>query len=112
MVNLAYQIHQVAPILLSLVCQIYTRLHLSRSTLVSQIYIRLHPSRSTLVSDTLQALAIVTSGSPSRGGDVAVFAFDISQRSLLIPFYSVLVFFFFFCLFGPFNCISFHKFSE
>ena len=30
-------------------------------------------------------------GLPSRGGDVAVYVFDISQPSLPTPFYSVLV---------------------
>ena len=30
-------------------------------------------------------------GSPSRGGDVAVYVFDINQPSLPFPFYSVLV---------------------
>ena len=30
-------------------------------------------------------------GSPSRGGDVAVYTFDINQPSLPTPFYSVLV---------------------
>ena len=30
-------------------------------------------------------------GSPSRGGCVAVYVFDINQPSLPIPFYSVLV---------------------
>ena len=29
--------------------------------------------------------------SPSRGGDVAVYVFDINQPSLPAPFYSVLV---------------------
>ena len=33
----------------------------------------------------------VTAGSPSRGGNVAVYAFDINQPSLPTPFYSVLV---------------------
>ena len=37
------------------------------------------------------SLALVPAGSPSRGGDVAVFVFDINQPSLLTPFYSVLV---------------------
>ena len=32
----------------------------------------------------------VPTGSPSRGGDVAVYVFDINQPSLLTPFYSVL----------------------
>ena len=30
-------------------------------------------------------------GSPSRGGDVAVYVFDTNQPSLPTPFYSVLV---------------------
>ena len=34
---------------------------------------------------------IVPAGSPSRGGDVAAYVFDISQPSLPTPFYSVLV---------------------
>ena len=33
----------------------------------------------------------VPMGSPSRGGDVAVYVFDINQPSLPTPFYSVLV---------------------
>ena len=33
----------------------------------------------------------VSAGSPSRGGDVVVFVFDINQPSLPTPFYSVLV---------------------
>ena len=33
----------------------------------------------------------VPAGSPSRGGDVAVYVFNISQPSLPAPFYSVLV---------------------
>ena len=36
-------------------------------------------------------------GSPSRGGDVAVYSVLVSV---------------FFCLYDPFNCISFHKFSR
>ena len=49
-------------------------------------------------------------GSPSRGGDVTVYVFDINQPSLPTPFY--------FCscvcfsLYGPFNCISFQKISR
>ena len=35
---------------------------------------------------------LVPAGSPSRGGDVAAYAFNISQPSLPTPFYSVLVF--------------------
>ena len=33
----------------------------------------------------------VPAGSPSPGGDVAVYVFDMNQRSLLTPFYSVLM---------------------
>ena len=33
----------------------------------------------------------VPAGSPSRGGDVAVYVFDINQPSLPTPFYPVLV---------------------
>ena len=35
--------------------------------------------------------ATVPTGSPSRGGDVAVYVFDVNQLSLPAPFYSVLV---------------------
>ena len=80
---------------------------------------------------------MVPTGSPSRGGDVAVYVFDIiNQLSLLTPFYSVLVsvsvfvalstvFHFinshknspfshsilpvFFCLIGPFNYMSLYE---
>ena len=77
----------------------------------------------------------VPTGSPSRGGDVAVYVFDINQPSLSTPFYSVLVsisvfvalstvfrsinspdnsassLFFksYFCLIGPFNYILFYE---
>ena len=44
--------------------------------------------------------------SPSRGGDVA----GCCWESLPIPFYSALGVSF--CLYGPFNCISFHKFCR
>ena len=33
---------------------------------------------------------LVPTGSPSRGGDIAVYVFDIKQTSLPTPFYSVL----------------------
>ena len=50
----------------------------------------------------------VPTGSPSRGGDVAVFVFDISYQDFPLLFCSCI----YFCLYGPFNCISFHKFSR
>ena len=39
---------------------------------------------------SLQIIAKVRAGSPSRGGDVTVYVFDINQPSLPTPFYSVL----------------------
>ena len=57
----------------------------------------------------------VPAGLPSCGGDVIVYVKDINQPSLATP---LLLFFLLlfcscvhFCLYGPFNCISFHKFS-
>ena len=49
-------------------------------------------------------------GSPSRGGDVTVYVLDINQQSLPTPFLfcSCVCF----CLYGPFNRISFPKFSR
>ena len=51
----------------------------------------------------------VPTGSPSRSGDVTIHVCDINLPSLPIPFlFGSCVYF---CLYGPFNCISFHKFS-
>ena len=53
----------------------------------------------------------VPAGSPSRGGNVEVYVFDInppSSLTLFLLFCSCV----YFCLYGPFNCISFHKFSR
>ena len=43
----------------------------------------------------------VSASSPSRGGDVAVHVFDISQPSLPTPFYSVVVFIVVFMALSP-----------
>ena len=40
---------------------------------------------------TFLSFSLVPTGSPSRGGDVAVYVFDINQPSLPTPFLSVLV---------------------
>ena len=61
-----------------------------------------------LYSDLFTSRFRVSVGSPSRGGNVAVYVLDINQPSLPTPFYSVL-FCVCFCLYDPFNCISFHK---
>ena len=54
------------------------------------------------------SMTTVPAGSPSRGGDVTVYVWhkptELARSSL---FCSCV----YFCLFGPFNCISFHKFS-
>ena len=45
-----------------------------------------------LLSRAMTCISVsVPKGSPSRGGDVAVYVFDINQLSLPTPFYSVLV---------------------
>ena len=48
-------------------------------------------------------------GSPYGGGDVKVYVFDINQPSSPTPFNLFLCLFLFY---GPFNCISFHNFSQ
>ena len=55
------------------------------------------------------SLSPVPTGSPSRAGDVAVYVFDLNQPSLPTP---LILFLWLFCLYGPFNCISFQKFSR
>ena len=71
----------------------------------------LHSQSSALVfflKLDLSSLRVPT-GSPLRGGNVAVYVFDINQQSLPTRFYSILVSV---CLYGPFNCISFYEFSR
>ena len=53
---------------------------------------------------------IVPTGSPSRGGDVMVYAFwhKLTELAHSFSFCSCVSF----CLYGPFNCVSFHKFSQ
>ena len=50
-------------------------------------------------------------GSPSRGGDVRVYVKNTIQPSLPTPFFFLFCSCVYFCLYGPVNCISFHKFS-
>ena len=51
----------------------------------------------------------VPAGSPSRGGDVTVYIWHKpTERAHPFLFYSCV----YFCLYGPFNCISFHKLSR
>ena len=53
---------------------------------------------------------IVPAGSLSHGGDVAVYVFwhKLTELAHSFLFCSCVCF----CLYGPFNCISFHKFSR
>ena len=51
----------------------------------------------------------VPKGSPSRGGDVTVYVWHKpTELAHSFLFYSCV----YFCLFGPFNCSSFHPFSR
>ena len=61
----------------------------------------------------------VPAGSPSRGGDVTVYIFCLCQRHKPTELAHSFFFFFLdsvlvsiFCIYGPFNCLSFHKFSR
>ena len=55
-------------------------------------------------------LSFPIAGSLSRGGEVVVYNVDINQPSLRTPF--LFRSFVYFCLYGSFICISFHKFSR
>ena len=52
----------------------------------------------------------VPASSPSRGGDVAVYVFLHKPTELAHSFLSCSCVYF--CLYGPFTCISFHQFSR
>ena len=65
----------------------------------------------------LYSIGTVTSGSPSRGGNVVLCVKEINQPSFstlffFFLFFTILFLGLFFCLYGTFNCISFHKFSR
>ena len=62
--------------------------------------------RIHLLSDALRS---VPAGSPSRGGDVTVcVCHKPAELAHSFLFCSCVCF----CLYGPFNCISFHQFSQ
>ena len=44
-----------------------------------------------MIASAVRHCIEVPTGSPSRGGDVAVYFFDINQPSFPTPFYSILV---------------------
>ena len=69
------------------------------------------PTSDTAVSSHSSKLLLknVPAGSPSRGGDVKVYVLDINQPSLPTPF---TLFLRLSLSYGPFTCISFHKFSR
>ena len=60
-------------------------------------------------ASTSSPVLVVPAGSPSRGGIVAVYDFDLNEPSLPTPLYSVLASI---SVYGPFNCVSFHRFSR
>ena len=60
---------------------------------------------------SFEYLAEVPAGSPSRGGNVVVSVQDVNQLSLPTSFF-LFCSCAYFCLCGPFNCISFHNFSR
>ena len=64
-------------------------------------------SQHTHTSSSFSSSSLtVPTGSPSRGRDVVAYVFNVNQPSFL--FRSCV----YFCLYGPFNCISFHKFCR
>ena len=69
-----------------------------------------HRSFSTIRFFVLHAqpLVRVPAGSPSRGGDVTVYIWHKPTELAHSFLFCSCVYF---CLYGPFNCISFHKFS-
>ena len=76
--------------------------------------ILMHPNLTLITQHNIPLLPVPT-GSPSCGGEVAVYVFDINQLSSPTPFCSVLVsvsVLFLFSVYCSFNCISFHKFSR
>ena len=56
----------------------------------------------------------VPTGSPSRGGDVAAYVFDINQPSLPTPFFKFffILFFYLFLSLWPFHLYFFHRFPQ
>ena len=80
----------------------------------SSLFPRLYrPTALCAVSCMVSQLSVPTvpAGSPSRGGDITVYVPDKHQPSLPPPFFlfcSCVCF----CLYSPFSCISFHKFSR
>ena len=63
-----------------------TVIHVLSQTVVYYLYVLLQ----TIMTNVIH-IFYVPVGSPSRGGDVVLYAFDINQLSLLTPFYSLLV---------------------
>ena len=58
---------------------------------VSLAFFQLPDSAHYYFSLWISQTYVVPAGSPSRGGDVTLYVFDINQPSLPTPFYSVLV---------------------
>ena len=84
----------------------WIRVKVSSAEFLGSDWIRL----DQIGSDWIRLDQIVPAGSPSRGRDATVYVLDVNQPSLptLFLFCSCACF----CPYGPFHCISFHKFSR
>ena len=65
--------------------------------------------KNKFVADSERRRLTGPAGTPSRGGDVTVCVLDINHPSFPLLLLCSCVCF---CLYGPFNCIWFHKFSR
>ena len=62
-----------------------------RRRIVINVVVSLAAAAAAAAAMVMVLLCLVLAGSPSRGGDVVVYIFDIHQPSLSTPFYSALV---------------------
>ena len=66
---------------------------------------------SSLLLLLLLLYILVPAGSPSRGGDVTVYVFFFWRKATELAHSFLFSSSVYFCLYGPFNCISLYKFS-
>ena len=70
---------------------------------------KIHESIYTMTQASPMPSSAVPAGSPSHGGDVTVYVWHKPTKLAHSFLFCFCVDFF---LYGPFNCISFHKFSQ